>query len=305
MEVGTFIRRHSLLSYFGLSFAISWIGCLLAAGPKFLRGESLQPVDGLLVFLAMLLGPAFSAIALAAYVEGRRGLREILSRMKERRFALRWYAALLVFPALIVVVMVTLGALVSSEFALTFAPLGILIGLMAGFFEEIGWTGYALPRMLEKRNALSVAIFLGLLHTIWHLMADFLAASAVRGNYWLPHFVMFVVSMTAMRVFVVWAYANTRSLMLAQLLHASSTGSLAALVPLSLTPAQGTMFYAVYSVALWCAVVAVVASFGRDLTRGRPVVGYRAAENLQGAPPSGALQPAGTSSCKHCRGADG
>jgi membrane protease YdiL (CAAX protease family) len=269
MKVSTLLRRHSLLTYFGLAFTISWTGCLLAAGPKFVTGEPMQPVDGLLVFLAMLLGPASSGVALTAYFDGRSGLRELLSRMKERRFKLAWYLGLLVFPALIVVVVVALGALVSREFVLTFAPLGIPIGLMAGFFEEIGWTGYALPRMLGKRSALSVAIYLGLLHTMWHLMADFLTASGARGVYWLPHFVTFVVSMTAMRVFVVWAYANTGSLLLAQLMHASSTGFLAVLVPLSLTAAQDTLFYAVYSVVLWGAVVAVVALFGRDLTRSR------------------------------------
>ena len=269
VEIGALARRHPLLTYFGLAFTISWVGCLLTAGPKFVSAESMQLVDGLLVFLAMLLGPAFSGVALTAYFDGRSGLRELLSRMKKRQFGLVWYVALLVFPALIVVVVLALGALVSSEFALTFAPLGILIGLMAGFFEEIGWTGYALPRMLVKRSAFSAAIYLGLLHTIWHLMADFLTAFDARGVYWLPHFVTFVVSMTAMRVFVVWAYANTGSLMLAQLLHASSTGFLAALVPLTLTPAQDTLFYAVYSVVLWGAVVAVVALFGRDLTRSR------------------------------------
>lgn len=269
MDVSTLVRRHSLLTYFGLAFTISWTGCLLAAGPKFLRGESMEPVDGLLVFLAMLLGPAFSGVTLTAYFDGSSGLQELLSRMKEHRFGLVWYVGLFVFPALIVIVVVALGALVSSEFVLTFAPLGIPIGLMAGFFEEIGWTGYALPRMLGERSALSVAIYLGLLQTIWHLMPDFLTASGARGVYWLPHFATFVVSMTGMRVFVVWAYANTGSLMMAQLLHASSTGFLAVLVPLSLTPAQDTLFYAVYSVVLWGAVGAVVALFGRDLTRSR------------------------------------
>ena len=267
MEASTLVRRHSLLTYFGLAFTISWIGCLLAAGPKFLRGEPMQPVDGLLVFLAMLLGPALSGVTLTAYFEGRDGLRSLFARMKEHRFQWVWFVGLLVFPTLIVVVEVALGAVVSSDFVLTFAPLGIPIGLMAGFFEEIGWTGYALPRMLGKRNALSVAIRLGLLQTTWHLMADFLTASRARGVYWLPHFAMFVVSMTAMRVLVVWVYANTGSLMMAQLLHASSTGSLAVLVPLSLTPAQDTLFYAVYSVVLWGAVAAVVALFGGDLTR--------------------------------------
>jgi len=49
--------------------------------------------------------------------------------------------------------------------------------------------------------------------------------------------------------------------------HASSTGFLAVLVPLSLSPAQDTLFYAVYSVALWATVGIVVAVFGKNLVR--------------------------------------
>jgi len=261
------VRRHPVLTYFGLAFTISWVGCLLAAGPKFIRGEIMQPVDGLLVFLAMLLGPSFSGVALTAFLDGRNGLRELRSRMMRGRVGAAWYATPLVFPLLIVVVIVVLRALVSKEFALTFELLGVPIGLMAGFFEEIGWTGFALPRMLGRRSVLLVAVGLGLLQTIWHLAADFLTASGSRGAYWLPHFATFIVSMTAMRVLLVWAYANTGSVLLAQLVHASSTGFLAVLVPLSLSPARDTLFYAVYSVVLWGAVAVVVVLFGKNLVR--------------------------------------
>ena len=267
MKTGDMVRGHPVLAYFGLAFTISWIGCVLAAGHKFVRGETLQAADGLLVFLAMLLGPSLAGVVMTVFLDGRDGLRELRSRALKGQVGAVWYATLLVFPLLIVVVVVALQAFVSNEFALTFALLGIPIGLMAGFFEEIGWTGFALPRMLGTRGALVVAVVLGLAHTIWHLAADFLTASESRGVYWLPHFTMFILSMTAMRVFVVWAYANTRSVLLAQLMHASSTGSLAVLVPLSLSPAQDTLFYAVYSVVLWGAVAVIVALFGRDLVR--------------------------------------
>jgi membrane protease YdiL (CAAX protease family) len=261
------VRRHPVLAYFLLAFTISWVGCLLAAGPKFIRGETMGPADALLVFLAMLLGPSLSGVALTAFLDGRSGLRDLRSRMMKARVGAAWYAIPLVFPLLIAVVMVALRLLVSEDFALGFELLGIPIGLMAGFFEEIGWTGFALPRMLGKRSALLVAVGLGLLQTSWHVVADFLTTSGSRGGYWLPHFAAFVVSMTAMRVFVVWAYANTSSALLGQLVHASSTGFLAVLVPLSLSPAQDTLFYAVYSVVLWGAVAIVVAVFGKNLVR--------------------------------------
>lgn len=119
----------------------------------------MQPADGLLVFLAMLLGPSSSAVALTGYLDGRDGLRELFSRTREWRVGARWSLAPLVFPVLIVLVVLVLGILVSGEFALAFAPLGIAVGLMAGLFEEIGWTGYALPKMLGKRSALAIAVW--------------------------------------------------------------------------------------------------------------------------------------------------
>jgi membrane protease YdiL (CAAX protease family) len=89
--------------------------------------------------------------------------------MMKARVGAAWYATPLIFPILITVVMVALRLIVSEDFALGFELLGIPIGLMAGFFEEIGWTGYALPRMLGKRSALLVAVGLGLLQTSWQV----------------------------------------------------------------------------------------------------------------------------------------
>jgi membrane protease YdiL (CAAX protease family) len=149
--------------------------------------------------------------------------------------------------------------------------MGILLGLMAGFFEEIGWTGFALPKMLLKHSALTVGILLGVLHSLWHLAADYLGASAARGAYWLPHFAAFLASMMAMRVLIVWVYTNTRSVLLAQLLHASSTGFLSLLVPLSLSPKNDTVFYGAYAAVLWVAVAVVAARYGTQLHLGHHI----------------------------------
>lgn len=67
-----------------------------------------------------------------------------------------------------------------------------------------------------------------------------------------------IVAMTAMRFIIVLIYENTGSLLLAQLTHASSTGSLLVLGPAAVTPAQGTVWFAVYAVALW--IVAALAT---------------------------------------------
>ncbi len=270
MSIYGFIKRHPVTTYFALAFMISWVGIFLAAGPKFIRGEALQFTDSLLMFLPMLAGPSLAGITLTGIVDGRSGLRDLFSRMGRWRVGSHWYSVILIFPILIVAVLLALTALLSPDFAPNFFPEGVLIGLVAGFFEEIGWMGYAFPKMQLKYSALTASILLGVLHTTWHLAADYLGASGARGEYWLPHFAMFVVSMTAMRVLVVWVYTNTRSVLLAQLMHASSTGFLSILVPLSLSPENDTLFYAVYAVALWVAVAIIVAKYGKHLVQQQP-----------------------------------
>ena len=83
--------------------------------------------------------------------------------------------------------------------------------------------GFAYPRLRAKHSALAAAILLGAIHVTWHLAGDYLGGSGARGAYWLPHFLAFCAAMIAMRVLVVWVYADTGSLLLAQgSLHAAA-----------------------------------------------------------------------------------
>jgi CAAX protease family protein len=71
--------------------------------------------------------------------------------------------------------------------------------------------------------------------------------------------------MTAMRVLIGWTYANTKSVALAQLMHASSTASLVVLSPAGVTAKQEALWYAVYAMALW--LVVTFLSLKASLTR--------------------------------------
>jgi len=71
--------------------------------------------------------------------------------------------------------------------------------------------------------------------------------------------------MTAMRVLIAWLYANTKSVLLAQLMHISSTGSLVALSPLVVTARQEVVWYGIYAGILWLVVAGVVFKLGACL----------------------------------------
>ncbi len=268
MNVKALLQRHPVLFYFILAYAIAWGFCIAAVGTKFLRGEPLQFTDLMLMLLPMLAGPSIAGITMTTITDGRRGLQDLLSRMGKWRVGVRWYAlAILIPPVLILPLLLMLANLASPAFFPRFSPMGFIYGILVGFFEEIGWMGFAFPKMQLKRSAFSIAIYLGLLWAMWHLVADYLGASGVFGVYWLPHFLVWMVAtFTAMRVLIVWVYSNTRSLLLCQLMHASSTGFLYVLGP-SLAPTEDILFYGLYAVVLWLAVIIVVKRYGKNLVR--------------------------------------
>lgn len=261
------VNRHPVAAYFILTFAISWLGALAVVAPRLLRGEAIPKFSGILMFPVMLLGPVLSGILLTRLVDGSYGLRDLFSRMRKIRVEPRWYAVLLIPPTTILIVLLSLKAFVSPVFAPNRFFAGVSFGIVAGFLEEIGWTGFAFPKMTRSANALGAAIALGVSWGIWHMpVIDYLGTATPHDTYWLRYFLAFTAAMTAMRALMSWIYCNTRSIPLAQLMHASSTGSLVVLSPAGVTAAQEALWYAVYAATLWLFVLTVAATYGLKLT---------------------------------------
>jgi uncharacterized protein len=264
----SFPRRHPIPSYFVLTFSISWIGALIVAAPHLLNHEPLTKMTGVLMFPAMLLGPCIVGILLTAVIDGKSGVSELFTRMFRVRIRVRWLFALLIPPVLILSVLFSLEKLVSPIFTPNLFWMGILFGVPAGFFEEIGWTGFAFPKMVAKNNALASSIQLGLLWCCWHLpVVNFLGTASPHGNYWFAYFLAFTFVMTAMRVMICWLYANTKSLLIAQLMHMCSTGSLVIFSAPRASAAQEAMWYSFYGALLWVGVALIARVSGKRLTR--------------------------------------
>ena len=124
--IKAFIKRHPLLSYFALAFAISWGGILIAVGlgpggfsatPQQLQMAVPYAVP------AMILGPSVAGILLTAFLYGRAGLREFRSRLLKWRVGAGWYAvALLTAPLVSTAVLLALS-LVSPSTYPAYSPL--------------------------------------------------------------------------------------------------------------------------------------------------------------------------------------
>lgn len=251
MNTRNLLKRWPVASYFILVFLFSWISAIALGLGDFLSGTELRLPDVLPTAVVMLNATFVVGIGMTYVTDGRGGLGDLFARMKRWRVGWQWYLALLIFPALILLVQVPLSIWVTPNLAPIFYPIGIIGGLIGGFLEETGWMGFAYPRMRKRFSVLWAAIVLGLIHALWHTAADFLGNYNKMREDWLPYFVGFFIFVVALRIIIVWIYENTQSVLMAQLAHGFSTGFLGVLVPTANTGEIWPVFYAAYSVALW------------------------------------------------------
>ncbi len=147
--INAFIKRHPVLTYFTLTFAISWGGLLLVSGGPDGFPNTKEQFERLLpLFIPVVLaGPSVAGILLTALVYGRGGFRGLLSRLFMWRVGIRWHAvAFLTAPLVLMAVMLALS-LTSLDFIpgifaksnkVSLLLMGIVAGLVVGFFEELG-----------------------------------------------------------------------------------------------------------------------------------------------------------------------
>ncbi len=281
--ITNFIKRHPLPTYFALTFAISWGGMLLViGGPGGIPGngeetEALLPLG----ILAMVLGPSVAGIVLTGLVYGRTGLRALLSRLFKWRVGARWYAvALLTAPllelttllALLPTSPVFLPGIFATDDKVSLLLAGIAAGLVAGIFEELGWTGFAVPELRLRHGVLTTGLIVGFLWGAWHYLVAFWASGDSSGAFsmslFLPQFLFYVGVLPVYRVLMVWVYDRTESLLVAMLMHASLTASvLFFFMPLAISGVPLLTWYLVMTAVLWGIVGAVAVANHGQLSR--------------------------------------
>ena len=276
------MQQHPLFSYFLLAYAFSWITLI----PYILSEWGVLPKASFftLFYIIHTFGPSLSGILMTRILEGKEGLIRLRARINQRQAGWQWYLFILLgIPALVMIgVVVQPGALASFQGFTPAILISYVINYVLVFFaggplgEEIGWRGFALPRMQPRYGPLWGSLLLGFLWTCWHLV-DFLTASKGGGpgtsfNTFLLNFLVYLLMVTSLSIIFTWVFNHTQgSIFTAIVAHASVNTPELALVPL---------FVAVDMIALHRAgliAFAVTAILIILFTRGR--LGYQPEQN--------------------------
>jgi uncharacterized protein len=228
MTLGPPASPSPLLGYFALAFAISWGGILMILAVRGFDLSAMRSGEAGLVLVAMLLGPSVSRLILTALVDGRAGMSQLWARLMRWQVSTQWYAvALLTMLAILLTILWLLRAAIDPVFSPRFQWPLFAVGLIAGTFEEIGWTGFATPRLLARYSLPVAGLSLGFTWALWHLLVDFRYNVSAMGIAWPLEFaIVHLATLTPYRILMTWVYSHTRSLFLAILMHASFTGEL-------------------------------------------------------------------------------
>jgi membrane protease YdiL (CAAX protease family) len=249
------LKRHPLLTYFVLVYVLAWAFWIPLA--------LIHPFSNVLNALGDSM-PSLLGILLTALFSGTSSLSELFGRLGRVRVPLIWYAVvLLLLPALwlIAVGIPTLLGLAT----ITSPGAGFIVFTGgAGIAEELGWRGFALPRLQARQSALTASLLLGVLWGLWHLPWRIALGLPLTAAGLVQFLIYYPLMLTAWSVLMTWVYNNTRgSLLLMVLFHAFGNMSL------NLLTASGTFLgtnngiaFILYVILLWIAVLLVVVLAG-------------------------------------------
>lgn len=212
-----------MLRFFGLTYAVSWGLWILAAFAP--AGTPFRTA----LFLPGTFAPAVVALWLTDRAEGSAGRRVLIERALKWQVPGRWYLFAVLYIAGIKLVAAVVHRVITGAWTPLLEqnpwPLFILATLISTPFqagEELGWRGYALPRMAARLGLSGAAILLGILWAAWHLPLFFLPVTDLTDL----SFPLYLLTVTPISIAMAWLYARSgQSLLVVMLLHAAANNT--------------------------------------------------------------------------------
>ena len=191
------LSRSTLLKqlsvYFAVVFVVPWgIAAVLLAQPRFLVSR-FGAVDVATpfyswVFFAAVWTPSVAGFVLTWRYTGRQGLRELWGRVVLWRVGIMGLFVIVGIPAFYLITDWLLYAVFAWPYGSPHYHLhlvGWLVALFGGAIfsdpgplgEEVGWRGFAFPRLMSLLPFWKAELVLGIFWGIWHVPAFFIAST--------------------------------------------------------------------------------------------------------------------------------
>jgi len=265
----SFIKKRPATAYFTLTFIVSWIG--IVAVSIFLGMPTTSTIFenyGPLALIPFLLGPMSVGLYATNVLYGKEGFKNLKRRLFNWKIKARWYLlAVLTIPAFIALWLLILNQF-SDQFIpkfyfqedkTTFVMTGILTGLIGGgFFEEMGWTGFAIPLLRKKWSVLRTGLTLGLIWGVWHFLPVYWGSGdefgVISWSSFLPGLFSHYAVLIPFRVIQVWLHEKTNSMIPVMLFHSTLTSFALFLFGIVADGWACLIYYAGIAVFLWTIV---------------------------------------------------
>jgi hypothetical protein len=211
-----------LWTYFTVVFAVTWGIAAMALFATGWFSRTFGPLTGSNpMFNLAVYAPTLASIVLTGLFDGRAGLKALFARLNPARCHPGWYGVViggfLALPEATVLIHAQFGGPPPTWHWVGWSALATGLVLVPGpIGEELGWRGFALPRMLRHWSPAVASLILGLIWALWHLPA-FYVSSLTQSQLSLP---IFFLMATSLSVIMCWLFLKSKgSVLIAVLAH--------------------------------------------------------------------------------------
>jgi membrane protease YdiL (CAAX protease family) len=273
------LGRYSIAAFFILAMVLGAVSVYLV-------------VQGVLpsgVALAASLSASIAGIIMTAVEDGIAGLKLMLNRLLIWKVGIGYW----LFAIFYLVLALFLGSVANPAFngdplslkdfepAFNIVPMFIVFFVVAGLGQELGWTGFLIPRLQSRYSALTSSLLRAILIGVWYIplffysrldlssLADFPYSGWIAQKGFLVAFgVLILLFVLPWSIFFSWIFNNTRgSLLLVSLLHGTEIGVAYWMLSTGIDPRNLDNYWGYGFVMLMVAIIIVIATGSQNLSR--------------------------------------
>jgi membrane protease YdiL (CAAX protease family) len=245
-RVRLLIRERPLTSFFLITLVLSWW-----PWPLYATGHLPVPIASF--------GPFLAALLVLGLTQGRSGIRALVRSMLRWRVPVRWWLAFVAVPVGFTLTALALNLLLGAQppsapqlsawtgVPLTFVAV-LLVPPLGGAWEEPGWRGYALPRLMDRYGWRAASLVLGAASAAWHL--PLILSDQIS---WWDLLLVVAYNVVIARLFL----ASGHSVLLVMVLHAANNAVSGGFVSQLFTGADASR-QAAMTALVWAAAAVVV-----------------------------------------------